>query len=167
MQLDGNWIAAPPAGYGPVDATHPPVARSTGLQSVQITNAAIAAGANKNIPTAAAIPAYRAPYKGLLTTQITMTKPGVAGSPWIVTCTGTTATTFTGCVPVVNPAATVTPAGGATVSATIPTVDGNVVVSSALNANWAAGWGTITVVSSAAFAPRTSGCSTRITRPCS
>ncbi|MGE3508242.1 MAG: hypothetical protein AB7N65_05105 [Vicinamibacterales bacterium] len=26
----GNWTASPPAGYGPVDATHPPIARSIG-----------------------------------------------------------------------------------------------------------------------------------------
>lgn len=26
----GNWTVAPPAGYGPVDATHPPIARSIG-----------------------------------------------------------------------------------------------------------------------------------------
>ena len=28
--LDGNWLTAAPAGYGPVDATHPPIARSIG-----------------------------------------------------------------------------------------------------------------------------------------
>ncbi len=153
-----GWVTAPPAGYGPVDATHPPIARSPGPQAVTITNAAIAATANALIPTTAPIPEYFAPYRGvgvLGNVSLIVTKAGQAGSPWTVNCTGTTGTTFTGCVPLVNPAATVTPAANVTVTATIPTVDGNVVVSSLLNANWAAGWGTMTVVSTAAFAPRT------------
>lgn len=29
--LDGDWAAAPPFGYGPVDANHPPIARSPGI----------------------------------------------------------------------------------------------------------------------------------------
>src|SRR5207244_7909549 len=33
IRLSGDWKVAPPAGYGPVDATHPPVARSPGLQT--------------------------------------------------------------------------------------------------------------------------------------
>ncbi len=31
--LEGDWVASPPAGYGPVDATHPPIARSLGPMS--------------------------------------------------------------------------------------------------------------------------------------
>ena len=37
----GSWTVAPPAGYGPVDATHPPIARSMGLASATT-------GANSN-----------------------------------------------------------------------------------------------------------------------
>ena len=36
VQLTGNWAAAPPAGYGPVDATHPAIARSPGTQTFTI-----------------------------------------------------------------------------------------------------------------------------------
>jgi hypothetical protein len=32
-----NWTTNPPAGYGPVDATHPPIALSPGVQSVTLT----------------------------------------------------------------------------------------------------------------------------------
>ena len=41
--LDGNWNAAPPAGYGPVSAANAPIARSAGVQTIQ-TVANTAAG---------------------------------------------------------------------------------------------------------------------------
>ena len=175
VELVGNWTAlgAPPAGYGPVDATHPPIARTPGPQAaVTVTNAAVAASAGvlRTIPivTAPGIPAYFAPYKGVGTTQVTVTKAGQAGSPWNLVCTGTSGTPlpinanlFTGCTfvaPSVAPGAAVNTGGvpAASVSATIPTVDGPVVVTSNLNANWTnANWTQVNVVSTAEFAPRT------------
>jgi len=155
VQLDGNWVGAPPAGYV-VDATHPPIARTPGPVAAMTVNGAVNTGANRSIvtcapvcPTPLLIPYYKIPV------TLTVTKAGQAGSPWTVTCTGTTATTFTGCIPVVPPLATVTTAGAPTVSGGVATVDGNVNVSQTLTADWAAGWGTITVASTAAFAPRT------------
>jgi len=41
--LDGNWNAAPPAGYGPISAANAPIARSAGVQTIQ-TVANTAAG---------------------------------------------------------------------------------------------------------------------------
>ncbi len=35
--LTNDWLTTPPAGYGPVDATHPPIARSPGLQTITTT----------------------------------------------------------------------------------------------------------------------------------
>ncbi len=37
--LDGDWVTAPPAGYGPVDANHPPMARSPGVGGGTLTPA--------------------------------------------------------------------------------------------------------------------------------
>src|SRR5262249_19711199 len=50
VALSGDWKAAPPnnglAAYGPVDATHPPIARSLGpIPGATVTTQAIAAGA--------------------------------------------------------------------------------------------------------------------------
>jgi hypothetical protein len=49
-----DWATTPPAGYGPVNATHPPIARSPGLQTIT-TSGATAAGAT-TIPVVGANP---------------------------------------------------------------------------------------------------------------
>jgi len=63
-------------------------------------------------------------------------------------CTGRTLTTFTGCLPVPGAAIPV----GTAVTAVVPSGAGTINVSTTLTANWNAG-GTITVASTAAFAP--------------
>jgi hypothetical protein len=95
--LDGDWRATPPAGYGPVDATHPPIARAIGPIPATSTVAGSSAPAGGVVATLtvtnnsiAALPAFfRTP---------TLTVGGNAA----VTCTGYDETTnpdrFTGCV---------------------------------------------------------------------
>jgi hypothetical protein len=91
VQLAGDWRAAPPAGYGPVDATHPPIARSPGPQS--FTASAAVPANNGNISVAAgAIPfdvGFHVPKWPLTFT--------VGGVNWSMDCKAVTATTFTGC----------------------------------------------------------------------
>jgi hypothetical protein len=83
--LDGNWNVAVPnngTAYGPINASHPPIARSPGLTTVNLT-AASAAGNNVTL-TVAAVPAnFRPPTLRVL---------GVD-----VTCTGRVPNQFTGC----------------------------------------------------------------------
>ena len=93
--LDGDWAGAgKPAGYngaGVVDQTHPPIARSLGPLAVTTIAAALAAGATTI--TVNAMP-------GMFVKPQLMFKLNVAGGnikgPF--TCTGWTATTFTGCI---------------------------------------------------------------------
>jgi hypothetical protein len=92
VQLDGNWIAAPPnngAAYGPVDATHPPIARSIGpISNTTAAGSTYAAGV-------AQIYVNGAIAAGFMSPALTLTSGlGVAAG---VVCTGKTATTFTGC----------------------------------------------------------------------
>ncbi|MGB7220404.1 MAG: hypothetical protein WBD07_16520 [Vicinamibacterales bacterium] len=123
--LDGDWVAAPPAGYGPVDATHPPIATSRGPNSSTITAAVAAGAALINVTNNAGTHSF----KPVITLQ---------GVP--VTCTGKTALTFTGCVgtPAAPNAAPVTWRNAATT----------------LTAATAAGAATINVVATAAFVPQ-------------
>jgi hypothetical protein len=79
--LDGNWNAAPPAGYGPVNANRPPIALSAGIASTTLT-AATAANANQ--------------------INVVSTANFVNGTTiWLngtrVQCNGSTAVKFTGC----------------------------------------------------------------------
>jgi hypothetical protein len=79
--LDGNWNAAPPAGYGPVAANRPPVALSVGSATTALTTATGAGDGNIQVGTTAGF---------------------VDGNTiWIngtrVQCAGSTATKFTGC----------------------------------------------------------------------
>jgi hypothetical protein len=149
VALDGNWVTTPPnngVAYGPVDAAHPPVARSPGPLPVATTvGGNVAVGTNRSIPVAPAIPA---PYR--IPATLTVTAGGVN---YQVSCTGKTAVAFTGCG-ASNP---VHPAinAGAVVRATVATVDGNVDVTTATNGNWPAGGGTIPVASTLAFAANT------------
>lgn len=88
VALDGNWLAAPPAGYGPVNASHPPIARSPG-DATGVNAAAVAAGGNQTITLTANVPAY---FK---TTAYRLVKAGFA--PVNVACTSKTALTLTTC----------------------------------------------------------------------
>jgi hypothetical protein len=161
IQLDGNWLAAPPAGYGPVGAGLPPIARTPGAAGTEfLLTANVALGANVTItPAVALLPYYKLPAGA----SIQVTK---GAAVYNETCTGTSGTPavtnanwFTGCTPVAPAGGVATPA---TVSAVITTVDGNnILVSSPLAVAWAAGSGTIQVTNVAAtpgtarFAPRT------------
>ena len=128
VQLDGAWRAAPPNNgnpYGPVDATHPPVARSAGLVTAPI--AGDVAGTNKVLTVA--VPAvFKVPG------TLTVTK-GAAN--YVLTgCSGTkTATTFTCTAGTLG----VDIAPPATVSGAVTTpLEGTFTVSTPLNATWVA-----------------------------
>jgi hypothetical protein len=84
VALDGDWIAAPPAGYA-VGAAHPPLARAIGAGSTTISGTASTYSAPYHQLRVAAVPA------ALLIPTLT-----VGGVPNIV-CTGKTASSFTGC----------------------------------------------------------------------
>ena len=147
VELDDDWTAAPPnngVAYGPIDASHPPIARSPGLSTTTLT-AAEATGAGRTIDVAA-IPAH-----WQIPATITVTEGGV-GYPF--TCTGRTTTSFTGCASSGAPV----PAGNinnpATVQANVATVNGNVAVSTTTTANFTPPYTTLSVVDTSAFAPR-------------
>jgi hypothetical protein len=97
VQLDGNWNAAPPAGYPALSAATPPIAVSPGPITALMTNAA---GGTINFASAAAA----APFKPRF---------AFAGVPGVtITCTGKTTVApwrLTGCVGI--PAMPVTVAG--------------------------------------------------------
>lgn len=148
VQLDGSWTAAPPAGYGPIAAARPPIARSPGpvpnvpAGSGTITPA-VAAGNPVNVVTNAMPSYFRLPA------TLTVTENG--GATFVVACTGKTGTTFIGCTPT-KPAAAAMPA---TVSAVVATVDGPVNVSVPV-LSWPANSQTITVNGDTLdFAPNT------------
>jgi hypothetical protein len=143
VQLDGNWVTTPPAGYGPVDATHPPIARMESL--VTFTNtAAVAAGNAQNI-SVAAVPAYFRMPAALTITE--------GANVYTVSCTTKTGTRFGGCGAPAPAAAVI--GAGATVSAVVATVDGNVNVSTTTTAAYTTANGFFDVVSTLAFAPNT------------
>ena len=85
--LDGDWMVAPPNNgtpYGPVDATHPPVARSPG--PVTTTTTANTAAAAATITVGGGIPLYFQPAS-----------PMTGGTNLNIICTGRTPSSFTGC----------------------------------------------------------------------
>jgi Tfp pilus assembly protein PilX len=108
VQLAGDWRAAAPnnglAGYGPVDATHPPIARSLGPLAATTTTAGTAAG--DNVVNVNAVPGI------FLKPQITVSNAAGTIVVGPFTCTTWTDITFQGC----NPAANLT--AGWTISAT-------------------------------------------------
>ena len=119
--LDGNWNVTVPnngTAYGPINASHPPIARSPGLTTVNLS-AATAAGNNMTL-TVASVPAYfRPPVFRML---------GID-----VTCTGRTANTFTGC------AGTPAAATGTAVTTknpvnSVPNISTNLTLATAVNA---------------------------------
>jgi hypothetical protein len=88
--LDGDWLTAPPAGYGPVDATHPPIARSPGPAANTTSNGSTFAAPYAQIRVTAPInAAFLAPAAMTITSAL-----GVAN---VTNCTGRTISTFTGC----------------------------------------------------------------------
>lgn len=117
----GSWTNAPPAGYGPVDATHPPIARSIGPASTTTAaNSYYNAGVSQ-IPVAAIPAQYKLPVNMTLragsgTTQLISCK-GKTGNTAVPTHSGYTAIAanqFLSCT-----VATAVAAGGATITATI------------------------------------------------
>jgi hypothetical protein len=146
VSLEGDWTAAPPAGYGPVSTTRPPVARTTALPSTAILHVDVQAGAGRALtvrnvaPANGEIPAY---FK-----LPALTVRDAAGNAQVVACNRKTATTFAGCAAT---AGAPTPGGPMTVSASL---DG-FTVSVAIQSNVG---GTITLVNGAstlAFSPST------------
>jgi hypothetical protein len=144
--LDGDWTAAPPnngiATYGPIDAAHPPIARSPGPQMTTTTGGSTLTTINV---TAAGVPVY---YR--IPAQLTVSNGVITRTP--VTCTGRTATTFTGC----NTYGVDLPSAGVVVSAAVPLVSGwagTFTPATPMTATWVNGNSTITVTSTAAFAP--------------
>ena len=143
VSLDGNWrMSAPSNGiatYGPVDATHPAIARSPGLTTAVISTGA-ASGTGRTLTISAGVPA-------MLKVPATMTVTSGASS-WAVVCTGKTQTTFTGCTS--TPAHAVNTISG-TVSGTVTTVDGPITATATVS-SWPSGNTTITVNSTMPFA---------------
>jgi hypothetical protein len=170
VRLDGDWAAAAPnnggGAYGPVDAAHPPMPWSPGPSPGAGTNpigttyvstgSSLSSGvATLRVSTTESIPPY---YR----IPVTLTVQPLVGAAINVTCTGRTATTFTGCTPL--PGLTITVAG-ATVRGNVNsgwagafTAQTNLAGSNPTASAWTPGAGnanTITVVSTAAFAPNT------------
>jgi hypothetical protein len=134
ISLEGSWLSAAPAGYGPVDATHPPIAQSPGGASNVTTNGSTYAAPFAQIRVSGAMHAgFKAPDA--------MTVTSLLGTANVTGCTGRTATTFTGCT-VGAPGA----AAGGTLSATLPS---GLVVSAATTVAVAAGAGVTITLSTA------------------
>ena len=168
VRLDGNWTTTPPnnggGAYGPVDATHPPMPWSpgpspTGAQPTGTRYATSLSGQNSAIASGVAtlyatdgIPVY---YQ---IPQLTVVRPALP--TLTVTCTGRTATTFTGCTPAPG---VVLPVGSVITGNVNSGWAGAFVASTTLTqvttvANWsttAPVTTTIAVASTAAFAPST------------
>ena len=152
ISLDGDWNAAAPAGYGPIDGAHPPVARSGGRYpdvpagSINSSvNAAVAAGTNRAIVINPSMPDYfKLPANMLFT---------VGATTYQVNCTGKTPNTFTGCTRNPNAAAVNVPAG-TVLSAVTRTVDARTVTTPLAAINWNAGATVVlTTVAAAAAQP--------------
>src|SRR4051812_1869115 len=94
VQLAGNWTTTPPnnglATYGPVDATHPPMAWSPGPSPAGSTTGTVTAcgGCTTTQVNVTAVPNF---YK---VPPLTVT---LGANTRTANCTGRTSTTFTGC----------------------------------------------------------------------
>lgn len=144
VELDGDWFAAPPAGYpavpavypNPIDSASVPVAKSVGpvpdapVNSTNSTvNASVSAGANQSMTINPTMPDY---FK--LQPNMVLTWNGGA-SMVTVTCTGKTPTTFTVCSRTGGAAGTVDVTLPATISANVATIDGTRTVSANLTSS--------------------------------
>lgn len=160
VALNAEWRTTAPnngTAYGPVDATHSPIAESPGrIAGAPTISAAVATGTAQTITLNNYPAAFRIPV-GMTQTggfQLRVTKSGTSGSPWTVFCSGKTSpTTFTDCSAPTRPSANVT---GATVS--IVATDSS--SPATVTANWSStNWGsvrstiTITSGSNATWAP--------------
>ncbi len=163
--LDGDWntAATRPVGYGPVDATHPPIARSMGPAStVTVAGSLYAAGLSQIYVgnTAAAIPnVYKLPQLilrspgGVDQNVICLGKSGPTALPALAPAPAIPANSFFGCslaAPPGNPVAAI--AAGGTIRAT---VDGVLITRNVPGAVAAGAATTITVGANetAAFSP--------------
>ena len=141
IQLDGDWLAAAPAGYGPIVTARPPVARSDGrypdapVGSINSSvNAAVAASMthSANIVINPTMPDYFKVPAGMTVTTI-LAVPLVTN----VNCTGKTVNTLTGCTRAAAAlnANVVIPAGSL-LTATTRTVDARVVTMAVAGFTW-------------------------------
>lgn len=146
ISLDGDWNAAPPAGYGPIAGNRPPVARSAGrypdvpVGSINSSvNAGVTAGTNRTLVMNPSMPDY---FKLPANMQFT-----VGATTYQVNCTGKTPNSFTGCTR--NPSASGITVGNNTVlSAVSRTVDARTVTTTLAGFNWAAN-ATMTMITTA------------------
>lgn len=151
IRLDGDWAAAPPAGYGPVTTAMPPVARSDGRYpdvpagSINSSvNAAVAVNTthSANIVINPTMPDY---FK--LPANMTLSTVGGVLLTLNVNCTGKTDNTFTGCTRPNTGAGLVVPAG-AIISGTTRTVDAQPVQMAITGFTWNNG-ATVTLTATA------------------
>jgi hypothetical protein len=143
VALNNEWRTTPPnngTAYGPVDATHHPIAESPGrIPGNPTVAAAVATGTTQtiqvtNFPTAFRIPT--APRGHYL-------RVSKSGTNYTVTCSNKTSTTFTGCVTTPTPGSAIT---GATITSVLPD-NTTATVNSHASTTWASPWTTITVAS--------------------
>ena len=143
VQLDGDWRAAAPnngTAYGPVDATHAPIARTIGPVSTTVNGALAVNAATIPVPANALPNGFRPGGLGL--NNLTLTP--LAGVPAPITCSGRTTTgniQFTGCLAHL----------AAPVNSTITAVVDGVTVSTVVNSAAIANSATIRVASIAGF----------------
>jgi Tfp pilus assembly protein PilX len=113
VQLDGNWYATVPnngTAYGPLDAAHPPIARTAGLTSAAVTSS-VSTGTGKTITFASLPTAWRMP------TTLNMKKTTATAATYTLSCTGKDATHLYACTGSYP---------SLTVSSAVPKVDGTI-----------------------------------------
>ncbi|MEP7307737.1 MAG: pilus assembly PilX N-terminal domain-containing protein [Acidobacteriota bacterium] len=142
---DANWNATPPAGYvAPPAGVRAPIARTPGPLPVNFTVRNTQAAGWTNLQV------NNIPASFLLPVTFTVTKGATVRS---VSCTGRTATTFTGCTNPATPGVAWT--GNLNSPASVTTAVNSVNFTSPaanMTANWPANTKTITVDSTASFA---------------
>lgn len=148
--LDGDWNGAPPAGYGPIAANRPPIARAPGpipdvpagsaaaTVNVAVSVGSVAGGTPREIVLNPSMPDY---FK--LPPNMVVSWNGGASS-MLVTCTGKTANSFLACTRQAGSTHTFPITLPATITAAVPRPEGPANVSAQLNATFANG-GNITV----------------------
>jgi hypothetical protein len=96
--LDGDWKTTAPTGYGPVDATHPPIARSIGVATNTLTSGSSYSGGLTQISINGTVdPNFLAPGTSGGPSGTSMWIQSTLGTATVTACTARTATTFTGC----------------------------------------------------------------------
>jgi len=146
--LDGDWTAAPPAGYV-VGAGRPPVARSGGRYPdvpVNSINSSVNATVNPNSTNSATItinPTMPDYFKLPANMQLT-----VGATTYSINCTGKTPNTFTGCSRSPSTGSVNVPAN-TVLSGVTRTVDARPVSTTLNSINWSSG-ATVTLTSTVA-----------------